>query len=152
MLQARQPRSVPFVIGVKIGPPRAWTPGQLVAFRSPDLHPYYAPGTPFTKAIAAVPGDRVVRLGRDFYANGRFLAAALETDAKGRPAALWTPPAVVRPACAAGPMETACRETTSTIVPEGALMVLGSHPRSFDSRYWGYVGERQISGRVVALF
>jgi type IV secretory pathway protease TraF len=152
VLQARRPQSVPFALGVKIRPPRAWTPGQLVSFRSPDLRPYYPPGTPFTKAVAAVPGDHVIRLGRDFYVNGRFVAAALETDASGRPAPVWTPPAVPRPLCAARFPETACRETVATIVPDGKLMALGSHARSFDSRYWGYLDGEAIRGRVVALF
>jgi type IV secretory pathway protease TraF len=36
-------------------------------------------------------------------------------------------------------------------VPEGALFVLGTHERSFDSRYWGYVEAPEVTGRVLAL-
>jgi type IV secretory pathway protease TraF len=41
--------------------------------------------------------------------------------------------------------------TSECRVPPGALFVLGSHPQSFDSRYWGLVEPSEILGRVVPL-
>jgi conjugal transfer pilin signal peptidase TrbI len=39
----------------------------------------------------------------------------------------------------------------SEVIPPGSYWVTGTHPRSFDSRYWGYVNENQIVGRAYAL-
>jgi signal peptidase I len=152
ILQARSPQSVPFTIGVRVSPPATWRPGDLVAFRTPDLRPYYRAGTPFTKAVAALPGDRVVRLGRDFYVNGRYTATARRSDSYGRPAAVFTPPSVVASVCHQPTAAVAaCRVAIAPLIPEGTLFVLGSHERSYDSRYWGYVQRESILGRVVSL-
>lgn len=37
-------------------------------------------------------------------------------------------------------------------VPEHQLMMLGELPRSYDSRFWGLVPERNIQGRAYAIF
>ncbi|MCI0457054.1 MAG: S26 family signal peptidase [Gemmataceae bacterium] len=152
VLQARSPQSVTFTIGVRLAPPADWQPGDLVAFRTPDLRPYYPAGTSFTKAVAGVPGDRVIRLGRDFYVNGRYADTARATDSYGRPAQLFTPPARHQPLCHQPPVaQRSCREMTAPLVPDAALFVLGSHERSYDGRYWGYVNSTEVLGRVVAL-
>ena len=41
--------------------------------------------------------------------------------------------------------------TRQVNIPGNAIWVTGSHPRSFDSRYWGFVYERQIIGKAYAL-
>jgi type IV secretory pathway protease TraF len=152
VIQAAEEQSVPFRLGLRLPPPIAWQPGHLVQFFTHALPPYYPAGSLFTKAVAAVPGDHLTRLGRDFYRNGTYLASARATDSLGRPAPLFTPPAVppgmcVRPFF----LETSCRSAHAAIVPGGALFVLGTHERSFDSRYWGYVEAPEVTGRVLAL-
>jgi len=151
ILQKRSIHSVPFTIGFQVTAPPQWRPGELVEFRTRDLHPYYPAGTLFTKTVAAVPGDRLVRLGRDFYVNGRYVATAQERDSQGRPASLFTPP-LIPVSISTGPAWNGlCRETLTGRVPDGALFVLGTHERSFDSRYWGLVSSDEIVGRVLAL-
>jgi len=151
ILQRRSIHSVPFTIGFQVTAPPQWRPGEFVEFRTRDLRPYYPAGTLFTKEIAAVPGDRLTRLGRDFYINGRYVASGRETDSQGRPAHLFTPPSVPVPLSTGLAWNGICREALANRVPDGALFVLGTHERSFDSRYWGLVGSEEIIGRVVAL-
>ena len=150
-LQGRSVHSVPFTLGFQVAAPPRWQPGDLVAFRTRDLRPYYPAETLFTKAIAAVPGDRLVRLGRDFYVNGRYVATARETDSQGRPAHPFTPPPIPVSMSTHLVWNGFCRETLASRVPDGALFVLGTHDRSFDSRYWGFVAQMEVIGRVVTL-
>lgn len=139
-------------MGFRMATPPQWRPGDLVEFHTRDLRPYYPAGTLFTKAIAAVPGDRVVRLGRDFYINGRYVATARETDSQARPAVVFTPPSRPLPLCPQLPLDRqSCREVATPLVPKDHLFVLGVHERSFDSRYWGLVAPEEIVGHVVAL-
>lgn len=146
-------QSVPFILGLQLSAPTRWQAGALVAFRSRVLPPYYSAGTRFTKAVAGVPGDRVIRLGRDFYLNGRAIASARTTDSQGRPAHVFTPPLLPRSLCHQSLItERSCHESVASLVPDNALFVLGTHARSFDSRYWGFVTEQEVLGRVVALF
>lgn len=152
ILQRRSVHSVPFTVGFQVAVPSHWRLGDLIEFRTRDLRPYYPAGTLFTKAIAALPGDRLIRLGRDFYVNGRYVASGRETDSQGRPAHLFMPPPVPVPLSTGLAWNGLCREALTGRVPDGALFVLGAHERSFDSRYWGLVGPEEIIGRVVALF
>lgn len=152
ILQGRSVHSVPFTVGFQVAAPAHWRPGDLVEFRTRDLRPYYPAGTLFTKAVTAVPGDRLTRLGRDFYVNGRYVASGRETDSQGRPAYLFTPPPIPVPLSTSLAWPGICREALASRVPNGALFVLGAHERSFDSRYWGLVSPEEIMGRVVALF
>jgi type IV secretory pathway protease TraF len=155
VLQARTDHSVPFRLGLRIASPTAWRPGDLVQFRTRDLQPYYPPASLFTKAVAAGPGDRLFMLGRDFYVNGVFVGSARETDAQGRAAPLFAPPPAPPLQCPLVPSWVPVCDAPATIhdciVPAGALFVLGSHLRSFDSRYWGFVHHSEILGRVLAL-
>lgn len=152
ILQGRSAHSVPFTVGFQVAAPLRWRPGDLVEFRTRDLRPYYPAGTLFTKAVAAVPGDRLIRLGRDFYVNGRYVATAQERDSQGRPASLFTPPLIPTPVSTGLAWNEICREALTDRVPDGALFVLGTHERSFDSRYWGLVGPKEVVGHVLALF
>ncbi len=152
ILQGRSVHSVPFTVGFQVAAPPHWRPGDLVEFRTRDLRPYYPAGTLFTKAVAAIPGDRLTRLGRDFYVNGHYVSSGRETDSQGRPAALFTPPPQPLSMCPQLPLDQqSCREVAPPLVPEGPLFVLGAHERSFDSRYWGLVAPGEILGRVVTL-
>lgn len=153
VLQAKQTQSVPLTLGIALGQPSAWQHGDLVRFLTPDLTPYYPAGRLLLKQVAAVPGDRLTRLGRDFYINGRYAVTARPMDSHGRPAPLYTPPRVpLAQSIAPRFGEPVCREVSATQVPPGTLFVLGSHERSYDSRYWGVVPLSQVTARVVKIF
>lgn len=150
--QAKHPYSVPFHLGYRSAPPTLWQHGTLVEFMSRDLSPYYPAHTRFVKLVAALPGDRLVRLGRDFYRNGQYVITARDTDSHGRIPPLFTPalfPFQQSRASLFSPRT--CQETRASVVPAGRLFVLGTHERSYDSRYWGFVDADQIIGRVVIL-
>ncbi len=108
--------------------------GECVAFRCKDLGPYFPEGFTFIKWLVGTEGDRIETGpdGKDFYINGRFVARARDTDSRGRPV---SPMAVLE--------RRVCR---------GCFFVLGDHPRSYDSRYWGYVHKDQVIGKAVCIY
>ena len=108
--------------------------GEFIAFRCKDLRPYFPEGFLFVKRVIGEPGDGIATGsdGKDFYINGRFAARARETDSLGRPAL---------------PM----RVNEPHLCPD-CWFVLGDHPQSYDSRYWGYVHKEQIIGKAFCLF
>ncbi len=104
-------------------------PGDYIVFRTDRrVLPYYAPGTLFGKRVVGIPGDKLATKGRDFYLNGRFIAHARKKDSLGNPAPLFV---------------------FNGTIPEGCYFVLGHHPRSFDSRYWGLVCRDAVLGRLI---
>lgn len=108
--------------------------GECMAFRCKDLRPYFREGIIFIKWLVGVPGDRI-DLGKDandFYINGKFAARARDADRKGRP---------LKPA-----------EFKDQHLCPTCYFVLGDHPRSYDSRYWGYVTKDQVMGKATCLF
>ncbi|MBN2905283.1 MAG: signal peptidase I [Rhodobacteraceae bacterium] len=109
--------------------------GDVFAFYAdPRTAPYFEPGRVIVKQAAGVAGDEV-RVDRDgVRVNGAPIAHGLALAA---PEKLNKPP------------ETFVR---TVVVPEGAYWAAGTHPRSFDSRYWGYVHARQVIGRAYPLF
>jgi conjugal transfer pilin signal peptidase TrbI len=55
------------------------------------------------------------------------------------------------------PLAIKLRKSPSTFkrdetIPAAAYWVTGKAPKSFDSRYWGYVYDYQVIGRAYALF
>jgi conjugal transfer pilin signal peptidase TrbI len=78
-----------------------------------------------------MPGDRVQVDGSHTLVNGKPVSDGLGLTPKlGKPSADFI------------------REAT---VPASALWATGTHPKSFDSRYWGFVYDQQIIGRAYAL-
>ncbi len=151
LLQGRPEHSIPFRVALQMHAPAAWHRGDFVQFATRDLAPYYPVHTLFVKQIAAVPGDRLRLEGRRIFVNNTALPPARTVDSQGRPAPLYIP--------AGDPATGACRIAASPTLPEHAectmppatLFVMGSHERSFDSRYWGLVQTSEVIGRVVPL-
>jgi conjugative transfer signal peptidase TraF len=84
---------------------------------------------PMLKVLAGLPGDEVLQTAEALI-NGRAVphSKALDTDAEGRPLpALASPRFVLR---------------------AGEGMFLGTHPRSFDSRYFGPLPLAAIEGEA----
>ena len=108
------------------------TQGEMVAFAALGLGPYFRDGQTLIKRAAGVPGDRVevgpetVRINGATVGEGLALARALK-----RP-----PTDFLR----------------DDVVPPGHLWMMGATADSFDSRYWGFLPERQVIGRAYALW
>jgi conjugative transfer signal peptidase TraF len=110
--------------------------GETVAVRAPAslarfmaARRYLPAGLPLLKHIAALPGQSVCRFGRLVLIDGEPKAVALERDARGRPLPAWR----------------GCRRLTP-----GSLFLLNpAAPASFDSRYFGPVGQGGLLGEAA---
>ena len=111
---------------------RDLTQGGMIAFAALGLDPYFREGQTLIKRAAGVPGDRVevgleaVRINGAAVGEGLALVGSLQ-----RPASDFL---------------------RDDIVPPGHLWMMGATPDSFDSRYWGFLPERQVIGRAYALW
>ena len=77
-------------------------------------------GSLLVKIVTALPGMKVKVDDHYVYINGQIKGAVLHTDRKGNPVDYFH---------------------YDGFVPKGKVFVMAPHPRSFDSRYWGFVDE-----------
>ena len=124
--------------------------GDVFAFDSPT-----EPGNRIVKRLIGLPGDTIEMRQRILYLNGEpkkepYLSAENRPDERN-PLMLWQQAYVVdnirdgyRPSRDNwGPL----------VVPSDSFFMLGDNrDRSFDSRYWGFVGSTELIGRVMAIY
>jgi len=105
--------------------------GDYVAFRWHGGGPYPA-GVTFIKIAAGVPGDRVTRINRTYFVNGRFVGSAKTHGRDGN---------------ALAPMDDG-------ILGTDVYYVSAPHPDSLDSRYrlTGWIRKNEFIGRAYAIF
>jgi conjugal transfer pilin signal peptidase TrbI len=106
--------------------------GDLIAFRAERMEPYFKDDQVIIKIAAGVTGDRVKVDKQQTTINGSVIIEGLPLADKLRKA-----PSAFK------------RDET---IPAAAYWVTGKAPKSFDSRYWGYVYDYQVIGRAYALF
>jgi conjugal transfer pilin signal peptidase TrbI len=137
---------------------RALGRGEYVAFRSPHIERFYnlsrggvvlsgeersggsadAPrATIVVKVIAGVPGDHVTVNDQGVAINGRSWGGLPHLQVGEK---LWR----------MGVRLADVRRDER--IPEGHLWVAGTNPRSFDSRYWGYVRTDEVVGRAIPMW
>jgi conjugal transfer pilin signal peptidase TrbI len=106
--------------------------GDLIAFQADErMAPWFPVGRVVVKIATGVTGDHVEVDGDHTVVNGVAVSNGLALSEKlGK---------------------TPSDFTRQVNIPGNAIWVTGSHPRSFDSRYWGFVYERQIIGKAYAL-
>jgi len=108
----------------------AWLPAgarELAAERG------YLPRTvPVVKRVAGLAGDAVCAEGATVFINGKPVAERLAADGKGRRLPTW--------------------EGCNLLRPGDFLLLMENSPASFDGRYFGLVGRRQIIGRLVPVW
>lgn len=104
--------------------------GMLVSFSFPMDTPYFKKGAPFVKLAACRDGQYLETRGKQFYCDNQFVGMALETDVKGKPVESFT---------------------FNGIIPKGKVFVVGTHPRSYDSKYWGFLDLSFVDGRCWPL-
>jgi conjugative transfer signal peptidase TraF len=111
-----------------------WRVGDIVAIRpEKNLDPLYASGALardrlLLKRILAAGGDMVCRTGETISTNGVSLATVVSEASSHLPA--WR----------------GCAE-----LPDGFIFVMGDHPRSLDSRYFGPLSAGAVVGVIEPL-
>lgn len=120
----------------RVLPDRAWSRGALVLFEPPAAaHRAWqggrGPGSRdrWIKMVAGIAGDAVCALDTALTVNGKTIAEV--------------------PPPAAAPERPALRGCE--IVAPGMVYLVGLHPRSLDSRYWGPVDNAAIVAKVEPL-
>lgn len=106
--------------------------GDRVAFEADErMAPWFPIGQVVVKIATGVSGDRVEVDADHTIINGATVSDGLALSEKlGK---------------------TPSDYTRQVNIPGNAIWVTGTHSRSFDSRYWGFVYERQIIGKAYAL-
>ncbi len=102
--------------------------GRIYIFPLEKNTQYYKKGTMFIKYAECLPGDTLNVKGLKYYCNGKYFATAKTTDSKGIPVKHFV---------------------YNGIIPKGKVFMYAPHPRSYDSRYWGFLDENDIKGVVV---
>lgn len=92
---------------------------------------YLPLGVPLVKRVAAASGDRVCARADLLFINRRFAARRQEEDSNGRILPHWSGCITLRP---------------------GEYLLLGDHLWSFDGRYFGVTGAKEIIGRANLLW
>ena len=111
--------------------------GDYVVFRSRGMGPFYPDGTLVIKRVAGVAGDHVVVNPQGVWVNGVYQGDLMHAEPGEK---LW------KLGHRAGEYQR------DEQVPWNRWWVMGTNPRSFDSRYWGYVANEQIVGRARAIW
>jgi len=112
------------------------TRGDFFAFESKGMGPFYPDKTQVIKIATGMPGDKVtvdenVRVNMQKFGETNHLKEGGKLYKLGKR------------------LKDYLRDET---IPEDKIFALATHPRSYDSRYWGYVSKEQVIGRAIPLF
>jgi signal peptidase I len=108
--------------------------GDVAVFDSPR------DGVRLIKRVVAIGGDVVSLTGGRLTINGQALAEGMHESFERTEASLNLEDG-------GGP------DIPPTVVPQGMLLVLGDHRGdSVDGRFFGFIDERELYGRAVAVF
>lgn len=104
--------------------------GDYVAFQSDFLAPVVKKGMTVIKQIKGMPNDKILVKDGIVYVNGEKVAEVHPNAMKKLNK----------------PKNGFDREE---VVPENHIFVIGSHPRSYDSRYWGFY---KVDGKISRAY
>lgn len=133
--------------------------GDIVVFKYPPSDEQAEPGEHFVKRVIGIPGDRIRVVSRQVFVNGQLLS---------EPHVHHTFPDEIRPGDDFPPADPdLLRGTTLSwsreisgyvqkgelVVPPGRYFVMGDNrEQSWDSRFWGFVPRKLISGRPLMIY
>lgn len=122
-----------------VGPADKLKVGDLVVVRPDEAlegfmveRGYIGRGVPLLKHVAALSGQQVCRIGRDILIDGRFAAAALDRDRRGRDLPVWQ----------------GCQH----IAPNTVFLLNPAARDSLDSRYFGPLPVTDVLGKAQPLY
>lgn len=132
--------------------------GDLISFKSAGIQ-NFADGVTFTKVIAGLPGDTIKR---EIFSEDERQKHALQFEKNGVPVTLRLRGRVhLYRKGQSGPVTYEVIEKDSLgrelpmieeiVIPEGKYFVTGTEDRTFDSRYWGLIDEKQVIGQAFPL-
>lgn len=101
---------------------------KIVFFLLPKQTPYFPQYSNFAKYVRCEGGDKLSVKNLQYFCNNKFIGVAKTKDKNGKS---------IEPFVYEG------------IIPEGQYFVMGTHERSYDSRYWGFVDYNLIKGVSV---
>ena len=106
--------------------------GHYFKFKSRNMEPYYPDDTLIVKQLTGIPGDDLI-IDKNVTINGKRIAELEDII-----------------------LEKTHTKSSDYIkaekIPDNKYFASGTLPRSFDSRYWGYVDFAQVEGRAYALW
>ncbi len=104
--------------------------GDVIKFKMTKQTPYSpTKDIDYAKEIKCLPGDTLVTKGLEYYCNDQLLGRAKTIDSQGRPVTTFF--------------------QYGGVVPNDSYFVMGTHKDSHDSRYWGFVDKKEITGVMV---
>lgn len=101
---------------------------KIAFFSLPKHTPYFLKDSNFAKYVRCEGGDRLSVKGLSYFCNKEFIGIAKTTDKDGNK---------IKPFVFNG------------VIPYGQYFVMGTHERSYDSRYWGFVDYKHIKGVAI---
>lgn len=137
---------------IKIGKPKR---GDIMVFRWPPDTSYY-----FIKRVIGLPGDKISYINKELTINGEkvpqeFLKKSMATDGNGTEWSVMENQENllgVKHNIFVDPVRKG-RDYKDIVVPEGMYFVMGDNrDDSEDSRYWGFVPEKNVVGKAVLIW
>jgi signal peptidase I len=134
--------------------------GEVVVFKYPGKEQGEEPGTHFVKRVVGVPGDRVRIANHQVYVNGVPLKEPYVRLVYPRSVAtpgdnFPLPPGEALPGSTVKWMDAEQNyvKNGAIVVPSGHYFVMGDNrENSWDSRYWGFVPRKVITGRPLVIY
>ncbi len=147
-------------IGSRLLPYRSIRRGDVIVFKFPGpASEALEPGEHFVKRVIGVPGDRIRIVNRQVFVNGKPIAEPYVRETypgEMRPGDDFPPPDSEE---LPGSTSVWAAELPSyvhngeLVVPPRHYFVLGDNrEESWDSRFWGFVPRRLISGRPLFIY
>lgn len=128
--------------------------GDVVVFHWPPNPSYY-----FIKRVIGLPGDRISYIDKTLYVNGQkisqdFIQQTMAADDSGDWQASEKQENLldIKHKIYLNPEKTA-RNYYDIVVPQGMYFMMGDNrDESADSRYWGFVPEKNLVGKAVVIW
>ncbi|MEK6658577.1 MAG: signal peptidase I [Campylobacterota bacterium] len=124
--------SLPYFLFVKTPNKEDLKTGSIVTFiyKYKDYYKYKV-GQNFTKKIGCSQGEELKTVDNQFFCNGKFIGVAAIKDGVGNELEV---------------------QDYNEIIPNGKYFMIGTNPKSFDSKYYGYIDKSDISGVTYGIF